>query len=109
MINLANPKIWLVCGSQHLYGPGPLQQVAAHAQEIASALADSAKLPLKTQFKALLTTPDEIAKLCLDANSDSELRRPHPLDAHVFAVENVGARAERASKTVRPSPYPVQS
>ena len=70
MINLATPKIWLVCGSQHLYGPGPLQQVAAHAQEIASALADSSKLPLKTEFKALLTTPDEIAKLCLDASSD---------------------------------------
>src|SRR5580692_4199376 len=70
MINLATPKIWLVCGSQHLYGPGPLQQVAAHAQEIASALANSSKLPLKTEFKALLTTPDEIAKLCLDANSD---------------------------------------
>src|ERR1700679_904517 len=70
MINLATSKIWLVCGSQHLYGTGPLQQVAAHAQEIASALANSSKLPLKTEFKALLTTPDEIAKLCLDANSD---------------------------------------
>ncbi len=72
MINLANPEIWLVCGSQHLYGPGPLQQVAAHAQEIASALAASSKLPLKTEFKALLTTPDEITKLCLDANSDPD-------------------------------------
>src|SRR5277367_4028667 len=70
MINLANPEIWFVCGSQHLYGPGPLQQVAAHGREIASALADSPKLPLKTVFKALLTTPDEIAKLCLDANAD---------------------------------------
>ena len=28
------------------------------------------ELPLKTAFKALLTTPDEIAKLCADANSD---------------------------------------
>ena len=70
MINLATPEIWLVCGSQHLYGSGPLRQVAAHAEEIASALAASSKLPLKTEFKALLTTPDEIAKLCLDANSD---------------------------------------
>ena len=26
MINLAKPEIWLVCGSQHLYGPGPLQR-----------------------------------------------------------------------------------
>src|SRR6201999_3823859 len=70
MINLATPKIWLVCGSQHLYGPGPLQEVAAHAQEIAGALAASPKLPLKTEFKALLTTPDEIAKLCIEANSN---------------------------------------
>ena len=70
MINLATPKIWFVCGSQHLYGPGPLRQVALHAQEIAGALGASSKLPLKTEFKALLTTPDEIAKLCLDANSD---------------------------------------
>src|SRR6202035_3051839 len=70
IINLATREIWLVCGSQHLYGPGPLQEVAAHAQEIASALGDAPKLPLKTEFKALLTTTDEIAKLCLDANSD---------------------------------------
>ena len=65
MINLATPEVWFVCGSQHLYGPGPLQKVAADAREIAKALADSPKLPLKTVFKALLTTPDEIAKLCL--------------------------------------------
>ena len=70
MILLANPEIWLVCGSQHLYGPGPLKQVAADAEQIAAGLAKSKKLPLKTVFKALLTTPDEIAKLCLEANSD---------------------------------------
>ena len=70
MIDLATPEVWLVCGSQHLYGPGPLQQVAAHGREIAGAFAGSPKLPLKTEFKALLTTPDEIAKLCLEANSD---------------------------------------
>ncbi len=70
MQNLATPQIWFVCGSQHLYGPGPLKQVAANARAVAGALADSNKLPLQTVFKALLTTPDEIAQLCLDANSD---------------------------------------
>ena len=70
MIGLATAEVWLVCGSQHLYGPGPLEQVAAHGREIAGAFADSPKLPLRTSFKALLTTPDEIVKLCLDANSD---------------------------------------
>jgi len=67
---LASPRIWFVCGSQHLYGPGPLKQVAANARKVAAALAASEKLPLKTIFKALLTTPDEIAQLCLDANAD---------------------------------------
>jgi L-arabinose isomerase len=71
MIALANPEIWFICGSQHLYGPGPLEKVAANAREIAGALANSKKLPLKTIMKALVTTPDEIAKVCLDANSDA--------------------------------------
>ena len=62
MINLANPEIWFVCGSQHLYGPGPLQKVAANASEVAAALAKSPKLPLKVVFKPLMTTPDDIAK-----------------------------------------------
>ena len=53
MINLATPEIWLVCGSQHLYGPGPLEQVAAHGREIAGALAELPKLPLKTQLQSL--------------------------------------------------------
>ena len=68
---LASPKIWFVCGSQHLYGPGPLKQVAANARKVAAALAASEKLPLKTVFKALLTTPEEIAQLCIEANSDA--------------------------------------
>ena len=58
MKNLSTPSIWFVCGSQHLYGPGPLKQVASNAREVAGALAASKKLPLKTVFKALLTTPD---------------------------------------------------
>ena len=70
MIHLANPEIWFVCGSQHLYGPGPLQKVAADARDIAGALAQSPKLPLKVVNKALVTTPDEIVRLCLEANAD---------------------------------------
>jgi len=68
---LASPEIWFVCGSQHLYGPGPLKQVAANAQKVAAALAASKQLPLKTVFKALLTTPDEITNVMLEANNDA--------------------------------------
>ncbi|MDB6113069.1 MAG: araA, partial [Lacunisphaera sp.] len=68
---LASPEIWFVCGSQHLYGPGPLQQVAANARHVADALAATKALPLKTKFKALLTTPDEITAVMLAANHDA--------------------------------------
>lgn len=70
MKNLATPEIWLVCGSQHLYGPGPLRQVAANAREVAKALDAAKAIPLKVVFKALVTTPEEIYKLAQGANSD---------------------------------------
>ena len=63
-------EIWFVCGSQHLYGHGPLKQVAANAREVANAVGASKHIPVPIVFKALLTTPDEITQLCLDANSD---------------------------------------
>ncbi len=69
-MQLAPSEIWFVCGSQHLYGPGPLKQVAANARAVAAALDDSPHIPVKIVFKALLTTPDEITQLCLDANAD---------------------------------------
>jgi L-arabinose isomerase len=71
LVNLATPEIWFVCGSQHLYGPGPLKQVAANAQAVVDGLVKSGKLPLNLKFKSLLTTPDEISKVCIEANSDA--------------------------------------
>lgn len=62
-------EIWFVTGSQHLYGPGPLKQVEDNSRVVAGALADSKRIPYKIVFKKLLTTPDEITQLCIDANS----------------------------------------
>lgn len=70
LVNLPSPEIWFVCGSQHLYGPGPLKQVAANAAAVAEGLGKSKALPLKVVFKALLTTPDEITNLCIEANAN---------------------------------------
>jgi len=69
MKNLPTSEIWFVCGSQHLYGPGPLAQVAANAKEVADSLSGSKRIPYKIIFKALLTTPDEITNVCVEANS----------------------------------------
>ena len=70
MHQLATPEIWFVCGSQHLYGPGPLEEVARNAREVAETLDASGQLPLKLVYKALLTTPEEIRTLCLEASGN---------------------------------------
>jgi L-arabinose isomerase len=71
LINLSTPEIWFVCGSQHLYGPGPLKQVAANAQAVVDGLVKSKRLALPLNFKALLTTPEEISNVCIGANTDA--------------------------------------
>ncbi len=69
MIDLSKYEIWFVTGSQHLYGPKTLEMVAEHSREIAAALTASASVPVKVLFKPVLTTPDAIHELCLEANS----------------------------------------
>jgi len=70
MKNLAASEIWFITGSQHLYGPGPLKQVAANSRKIVAEL--NAALPLKLVFKSVLTTPEEIRALCLEATNDPQ-------------------------------------
>jgi L-arabinose isomerase len=68
MINLKQLEAWFVTGSQHLYGPKTLAQVAANSQKIAKALGSA--LPVKVVFKPVQTTPDAISQLCREANND---------------------------------------
>lgn len=69
MIDLKQYQVWFVTGSQHLYGPKTLEQVAEHSREIAAALDASINIPVQVLFKPVLTTPDAIRELCLEANS----------------------------------------
>jgi L-arabinose isomerase len=69
MIDLKEYEVWFVTGSQHLYGPKTLEKVAEHSKEIAAALGASAHVPVKVVFKPVLTTPEVIRELCLEANS----------------------------------------
>jgi len=63
-------EIWFVTGSQHLYGEEALAKVAANARKIAGQLNASKRLPLRLVFKPILTRPEEIRALCLEANAD---------------------------------------
>jgi L-arabinose isomerase len=69
MIDLKEYEVWFVTGSQHLYGPKTLEQVATDSREIAKALDASAQIPVQVVFKPVLTTPEDIRQLCLEANS----------------------------------------
>jgi L-arabinose isomerase len=69
MIDLKQYEVWFVTGSQHLYGPKTLEQVAKDSTEIANALGASKHMPMKVVFKPVLTTPEAIRDLCLEANS----------------------------------------
>ncbi len=63
------PEVWFVTGSQHLYGPAALKQVAINSQKVVDSLNASSTLPYKVLFKTVVTTPDEVIKLCIDANT----------------------------------------
>lgn len=69
MLDLKQYEVWFVTGSQHLYGPKTLEQVAEHSREIVSALDASTHIPVQVLFKPVLTTPEAIRELCLEANS----------------------------------------
>ncbi|MCL6457751.1 MAG: L-arabinose isomerase [Gorillibacterium sp.] len=63
-------QFWFVTGSQHLYGPETIEQVAQHSKEITEGLNQADSIPFEVVFKPVLTTPDAIRRLCIDANGD---------------------------------------
>ncbi len=69
MTPLSEFEIWFVTGSQHLYGPETLKQVAADSQEIAKALSASPAIPSKVVFKFVLVSPDSVTELASAANT----------------------------------------
>lgn len=69
MTDLKTLEVWFCTGSQHLYGPETLVQVAEHSQRIADSLGKESSVPVSVVFKPVLTTPDEIRNLCREANN----------------------------------------
>lgn len=70
MNRLKQSEVWFVTGSQHLYGPKTLEQVAQNAEVIALALNASSLIPVKIVFKPVVKTPAEILGLTVLANND---------------------------------------
>ncbi len=64
-------EAWFVTGSQDLYGAETLKQVALNSQKIVEGLNGSGVLPVRIVYKPVVTTPEEISKVCMDADSSS--------------------------------------
>ncbi|QIK82563.1 L-arabinose isomerase [Sanguibacter sp. HDW7] len=69
----ADREIWFLTGSQELYGPDTLAQVAQQSQEVARVLDASPDVPARVVWKPVLTTADAIRRVMLDANADDRV------------------------------------
>ena len=72
MTNFKNYEVWFITGSQHLYGAETLKQVEANSKVIATFLQKNKNIKVRVKFKALLTSPEEIYKLCQSANQSDK-------------------------------------
>lgn len=65
-------KFWFIVGSQHLYGPEVLNEVAEHARIMADGFNNDDSIHFEVVSKGVVTTPEGIKKVLTEANSDME-------------------------------------
>lgn len=66
-------EVWFLTGSQHLYGPETLAQVAEQSQRIAGLLDDAEEVPVRIVWKPVLTDSAAIKRIALEANADERV------------------------------------
>jgi L-arabinose isomerase len=62
-------EVWLVTGSQALYGDEIVQRVDEDARQLAAQLDASDAIPVRVVRKPVMTSPDSILRLCREANA----------------------------------------
>lgn len=66
---LAAYEVWMLTGSQTLYGEETLRQVADQSKEVARQLQESTDVPVTVVWKPVLTGRDAIRDIMLEANA----------------------------------------
>jgi L-arabinose isomerase len=66
-------EIWFLTGSQGLYGPETLDQVAGQSREVARVLSDSGRLGARIVWKPVLTSSAAILGMCQEASAAPEV------------------------------------
>lgn len=65
---LVTSQVWLITGSQSLYGPDILDQVADQSRQIADRLDGSSEIPVEVRWLPVVTTSEAIAQILSEAN-----------------------------------------
>lgn len=64
--------LWFVTGSQHLYGPETLAQVAENSRQIAAELSADSTIPAEIICKPTVKSAEEVFAMCREANADEQ-------------------------------------
>ena len=70
MITTGTQEVWFLTGSQHLYGPEVLKQVADQSAEIVATLNSAAAVTLPIVSKPVLTDAAAIRRVMIEASAD---------------------------------------
>jgi len=71
--DLKTKTVWLLTGSQDLYGAETLRQVAEQSQQVATSLATADTIPVSIEWKPVLKSSDAIRRAMIEANSDDSV------------------------------------
>ena len=63
------PEVWFLTGSQGMYGPDTLEQVAVQSRDIVARLDSSPQLPVRVVWTPVLLDSESIHRVILEANS----------------------------------------
>ncbi len=69
---LVSSQVWLVTGSQSMYGPETLAQVTEQSRRIAEMLDGSAEIPVEVRWLPVVTDPEQIAGVLAEASASAE-------------------------------------
>ena len=67
---ISNYKFWFVVGSQDLYGPEILKEVAEHARIMMDGFNSDDDIPFEVVGKGVVVSSEMIKDVCIAANSD---------------------------------------
>jgi L-arabinose isomerase len=69
---LGDREIWLVAGTQEMYGAAIIRAVEEHARDVAGALDAEPEIPVRVRDRGVALSPESIRRLCLEADAAEE-------------------------------------